>query len=108
MKVRLDPTEGSEQAGTRPAIVVSPTFMNERSNVLLVAPITSRKVDRVFEFEVLLDHEACGLEVASKALMNQLRTIDKRRIVGGYGVVDSVTQQAIDFALEIAVGLVEL
>lgn len=108
MRVRLDPIEGSEQAGTRPAVVISPTFMNERSKVLLVAPVTSRKVDRVFDFEALLDHDACGLEMKSKALLNQLRTIDKRRIVGRYGVVDDATLREIDRALEIAVGLVEL
>ena len=84
-RVRFEPTEGSEQAGVRPAVVVSPTVMNERSPVVLVAPVTSRKIERVFRFEAMMNHEACGLDQPTQAQVNQLRTIDKRRILGTYG-----------------------
>jgi mRNA interferase MazF len=107
LRVRFDPAEGSEQAGTRPAVVVSPTFMNEKLDVIIVAAITSKKVDRIFVQEVLLDYEACGLLRPSKAMLHQLRAIDKRRVLGQYGVVDRRTLAEIDSALMVAVGLTE-
>lgn len=108
VRVRLDPTEGSEQAGVRPAVVVSPTIVNERSPIVIVAPITSKKTDRVFRFEAMLDHEACRLSQPSKAQLNQLRAIDRRRVLGTYGVADDETMEAVDAAIRIATGLIRL
>jgi mRNA interferase MazF len=108
VKVRLSPTEGREQSGTRPAIVVSPTFINERSDILVVLPITSKKVDRVYPFEASIDHEAAGLEMPSKAMANQVRAIDKGRVVGVYGVADARTMASINEALQLALGLIDL
>jgi mRNA interferase MazF len=105
IRVRLDPAQGSEQAGTRPAVVISPELLNRNSSVLLVAPVTSKKTDRVFPFEALLDQSSCGLNTPSKAMLNQLRTIDKSRVTGTYGYVDREGMNEIDRALSIAVGL---
>lgn len=108
IKVRLDPTEGREQAGTRPAVVISSTFINERSQLLVVVPVTSRKLDKVYPFEAQLDHTTCGLEVPSKIMANQVRTIDKSRVIGVYGVVDEGTMAQINEAIKITLGIVEL
>jgi mRNA interferase MazF len=107
VKVRLSPSEGREQAGIRPAMVVSPTFFNERSELLVVLPITSQKVDRIYPFEVLIDHEACGLDHASKAMANQARTVDKKRVVGTYGIADKETMDKVNDVLKLTLGLVE-
>lgn len=108
IKVSLSPTLGREQAGVRPALVVSSSFFNERSDLLIVLPITSKKVDRVYPFEVALDHIACGLEAPSKAMANQVRTIDKQRVIGIYGVVGSDTLAAVDEALALTLGLTDI
>lgn len=108
IRVRLSPTEGREQAVTRPAIVVSPTFINERSGLLIVLPITSPKVDRGYPFEVLLDHVSCGLELPSKAMANQVRTIDNARVVGIYGVASEAALSQINSALQLTLGLLEI
>ncbi|MGV3617380.1 MAG: type II toxin-antitoxin system PemK/MazF family toxin [Fimbriimonas sp.] len=105
VRVRLDPVEGREQAGTRPAIVISATILNEKADVLIVAPITSKKVDRVFPFEALLDHNALGLELPSKVLLNQIRTVSKTRISGTYGVADRETLATVNAAMKITLGL---
>lgn len=105
VRVRLDPVEGREQAGTRPAIVVSAQVFNENMDVLVVAPITSKKVDRVFPFEARVDNVALGLDLPSKAMLNQIRTVAKSRIVGSYGVADLETMRAVDAALKITLGL---
>ena len=45
VRVRLDPVEGSEQAGERPALVISPDVINEHSPVILIAALTSQKTE---------------------------------------------------------------
>jgi mRNA interferase MazF len=108
VRVRLDPTEGSEQAGERPALVVSADLLNEHSPVLIIAPITSKKTERVFRFEALIEPPEGGLNMRSKVLLPQLRSLDKRRIIDVYGSVSSETMRKVDEALKIAVGLVRL
>ena len=105
VRVRLDPTEGQEQAGTRPAVILSASLINDYSNVVIVAPVTSRKTDRVFPFEAMLDHEQCGLNTPSKVMLNQLRGVSKQRILGVYGRVDAAIMTAIDSALRIALDI---
>ena len=108
VRVRYDPTEGSEQAGERPALVVSADFVNEHSPVILVAPITSKKTERVFRSEALIEPPDGGLSMRSKALLLQLRPVDKCRVTGCYGTAGPETMRRVDEALKIAVGLVRL
>jgi mRNA interferase MazF len=61
IRVRLDPVQGSEQAGERPALVISPDLINVHSPVVLVAAITSRKTERVYPFEALIQAGEAGL-----------------------------------------------
>lgn len=105
VRVRLDPTVGSEQAGERPVVVISPDLINEHSPVILVAAITSKKTDHVYPFEALIEPPEGGLSVRSKASLMQLRSIDKRRIVGSYGSVSCETMNKLEEALRIATGL---
>lgn len=73
--VALDPTIGSETKKTRPCMIVSSNEGNKRSNLVIVAPLTSKTV-RVFTFE-------CKVVVngtKGKVMLNQIRTIDKSRL----------------------------
>ncbi|NUM54283.1 MAG: type II toxin-antitoxin system PemK/MazF family toxin [Candidatus Hydrogenedentes bacterium] len=97
--------EGSEQAGQRPAIILSPDLINHHSPVVIVASVTSKKTDRVHPSEVRIEAGQAGLKIRSKVLLMQIRSIDKRRIVGKYGKVGSSIMQEIEEALRIAVGL---
>ena len=108
VRVRLDPVEGSEQSGDRPGLVVSPDLINDHSPVILVAAITSRKTEKVFPFEALIEPPDGGLQQRSKVLLMQLRSLDKRRVVGRYGRVSAVVIERVDAALKIAVGLTRL
>ncbi|MCZ7581693.1 MAG: type II toxin-antitoxin system PemK/MazF family toxin [Fimbriimonadaceae bacterium] len=108
VRVRLDPGVGSEQAGERPALVISPDIMNEYSPVVIVAAITSRKTERVYPFEALIEPPEGGLTIRSKVMLSQLRTIDKTRILTAYGALEGPTMEAVDDALAIAVGLTEI
>jgi mRNA interferase MazF len=108
IRVRLDPVEGSEQAGERPVLVISPDLINAHSPVILVAAITSRKTDRVYPFEVLLAPGEAGLPQRSKVLFMQLRAIDTRRVTEIYGSITPEIMAKVEDALKIAVGLTPL
>ena len=108
VRVRLDPVEGSEQAGSRPGLVISPDLINQHSPIILVAAITSQKLDKIFPFEALIESSKTGLPKRSKVLLMQIRALDKRRIVGHYGSVDAATLGRVDDALRIATGLTRL
>ena len=85
----LDPAVGSEQAGTRPVIIVSDEGYNRAMNLVTVLPITSRKPGRrIYSNEVLLEDGTCGLTVESIALAHHIRTISKRRLTKAIGNLD--------------------
>ncbi len=105
VRVHLDPTEGSEQAGERPALVLSPVIINRHSPIILIAPITSKKTERIYPFEAFMEAGEGGLPMRSKALLMQTRSLDKSRLLGYYGRLSDETMQQVDQALKVAVGL---
>lgn len=108
VRVRLDPVEGSEQSGQRPGLVISPDLINQHSPVILVAAITTRKTEKVYPFEALIEPPEGGLPQRSKVLLMQLRALDKGRVLGKYGALGEETLERVDAALRIAVGLTRL
>ena len=90
----LDPAVGREQAGERPVLVVSAEALNAAYDVVMVAPITSRKNNRPARLgEVLIPAGEGGLRVDSFALCHQVRALDKRRLARRYGQVTDVALQ---------------
>lgn len=108
VRVRLDPAEGSEQRGERPGLVISSDEINLHSPVILVASLTTRKTERVYPFEVLIEAPEGGLHQTSKVMLIHLRGLDKRRIVGHYGSLSAETMKQVDAAIGIATGLTPL
>jgi mRNA interferase MazF len=104
-RVRLDPVEGSEQGGTRPVLVVSSDLLNDPLPVVTVAVITSRKTERVFPTEVLIDPPEGGLTQRSKVLLYQTRTISKTRATEVLGALSAETIRLVDAALRRALDL---
>lgn len=105
LRIRFDPSEGSEQAGERPALVISPDIINERAPIILVAPLTTRKTERVYPFEALIEPPEGGLSQRSKVMPLHIRGVDRVRITGVYGTLSPSTMQSVDEAIRIAVGL---
>jgi mRNA interferase MazF len=104
----LDPATGSEQAGTRPVLVISRERINQLLPVVNVIPLTSRRSPAriVYPNEVLLPAGTAGLRVDSIVLCYQIRTLDKSRLGQELGVVVDPNlcqeiHQAIRFQLEI-------
>ncbi len=105
VRVRLDPTEGSEQAGERPAPILSPDIINRHSPIILIAPITSKKTERIYPFEALIEPSQDCLPMRSKVLLMQTRSLDKSRLLGYYGRLPNEAMLQVDQALKIATGL---
>ncbi len=104
VQARFDPTEGSEQSGVRPAIVLSPDITNRRSPLLILAPLTSRNTERIYPHEVAIS-QGNVVRLDSKILLGQLRSMSKSRVLSFYGHVSDATMRDVDAALQIAVGL---
>jgi mRNA interferase MazF len=106
--VNFDPTIGSEIRKTRPALVVQNDIANRYSPVTIVAAITSQIGERIYPTEVPVEVGQSDLNRRCVVLLNQIRAIDKRRLVKKLAVFDSVLMEKVNQALEISLGLVDL
>ncbi|MEK6983320.1 MAG: type II toxin-antitoxin system PemK/MazF family toxin [Nanoarchaeota archaeon] len=105
--VNLDPTIGHEIKKSRPSVIIQNDLGNKYSPITIIAPITSQNIAKIYPIEVLLRRNL-GLEKDSKALLNQIRAIDKGRLIKKLGRVDGETMANIDAAIEISLGLVQI
>jgi mRNA interferase MazF len=106
--VNFDPTIGAEIQRTRPALVVQNDIANRHSPITIVAAITSQFDDPLYPTEVLIQPPEGGLTLPSVVLLNQIRSIDKRRLVRRLGMLMPATMTRVDRAILISVGLVEI
>lgn len=107
--VTLDPTEGSEQRGTRPCLVVQNDVGNENAPTTIVAPFTTSFGDRLYPFEVLVRADECALREDSVALCSQLRTVSiEHRIGDVIGSIPDDRLDDVDTALEYSLGLTDV
>lgn len=99
----LSPVVGSEQGGVRPALVIQNDIGNKHSPTVIVAAITSKDKPCLPTHISLAGLQA--LEHNSIVLLEQIRTIDKRRLTEYIGSVGAETMKAVDAALAVSVGL---
>jgi len=102
--VRLDPAVGSEIKKTRPALIVSNDTNNEYASLVTVLPI-SGKGDKVYPFEAALSGAASGLSKPSKVKCQQIRTLDKERLIKRLGAADNSLLPDIEEALKLHLDL---
>ena len=100
----LDPTVGSEIRKTRPVVVISNDVNNANNNVVTVLPITSNTT-HVFSFEVLLPKGIGGLPKDSKAKADQIRTLDKSRLIKSIGTLPESYIVLVDEAIKLHLAL---
>ncbi len=102
---RLDPVEGSEQAGTRPAVIVSRDIINDRSTHVIIVPVTTFHGKRRLPSHTLLRAGDGGLANDSIALCEQVRAVSKSRIGRHWGTLSDASMSGIDNALLSALAL---
>ncbi len=104
--VRLDPIEGSEQAGTRPAVIVSRDSINRHSPVVIICPLTSAdRVTRLYPSDVLVRTPEGGLSTDSVVLTLQVRAVTKTRLTQQLGALEPDTLAQVAQALKITLDL---
>jgi mRNA interferase MazF len=100
-EVNLNPVIGAETGKSRPALIVSNDINNEFSLTVTVLPITSQPAQKQYPFEVLVLKNVAGLTADSRIKANQVRTVDKRRLVGFTGSLPSEYLPKVEKALKI-------
>ena len=102
----LNPVVGSEQGGKRPVLVIQNDIGNAYSPTVIVAAITSQINKSRLPTHVELLAEECGLEKDSVLLLEQIRTIDKQRLIQRITELDPKIMSYVNEALKISLGLV--
>jgi len=103
--VSFDPTVGAEIKKTRPALIVQNDIANRWSPITIVAAITSQFEEPLYPAEVLVKAPEGGLGVDSVVLLNQVRSIDKRRLIKRLGALKADTMIRVDRATLLSLGL---
>jgi mRNA interferase MazF len=106
--VNFDPTIGREIKKIRPAVVIQNDISNRYSDITIVAAITSKFGPKAYPTEVVIKAGEAGLQADSAVLLNQIRSIDQKRIVKKLGKVEPATLRLVDKAIAISLGLIPL
>mgnify|MGYP001040630860 FL=1 len=97
----LDPVVGKEISKTRPVVVISNDKNNEFSATVTVLPLTSRSLQKIYPFEVFLPKGAGNLPKDSKVKADQIRTLDKSRLLTLIGKLEGEEIIQIEKAMKI-------
>ena len=101
----LSPVVGSEQGGTRPVLVVQNNVGNKYSPTVIIAAITSQLSKAKLPTHIELSRERYNLQKDSVVLLEQIRTLDKKRLKEKIGSIDKLTMQQVDIAIMISLGI---
>lgn len=100
----LDPVVGSEQGGIRPVVVVQNDRGNRHSTTVIIAAVTSSSKKAGLPVHVPITAEESGLARDSVVMLEQLRTLEKSRLMGYLGRLSPSAMQRVDKALALSLG----
>ncbi len=101
----LSPVIGSEQGGLRPVLIIQNDVGNKYSPTVIAAAITSRQSKSNLPTHITLGAQNFGLQKDSVVLLEQVRTLDKKRLKGKMGELDNRSMQLVNDAIQISLGL---
>ena len=101
----LSPVVGSEKGGTRPVLIIHNNLGNKHSPTVIAAAITSQMNKAKLPTHIELAGTAVGLTKDSIVLLEQIRTIDKRRLREHMGRLDQEMMDKVDNAIAVSFGL---
>ena len=101
----LSPVVGSEQGGLRPVLIVQNDTGNRHSPTVIAAAITSQTGKAKLPTHIELAAMSCGLPKDSVILLEQIRTLDKRRLRERMGCLDEKLMHRVDSAIAVSFGL---
>ena len=101
----LSPVVGSEQGGIRPVLIIQNDTGNRYSPTVIAAAITSQMGKAKLPTHIEVAAQCCGLPKDSVILLEQIRTLDKRRLRERMGRVDGAVMERVDDAIAVSFGL---
>lgn len=101
----LSPVVGSEQGGIRPVLIVQNNVGNKYSPTVIAAAITSQRDKTKLPTHIQINANNTGLAKDSIVLLEQVRTLDKRRLKERMGKLDESSMEQVNAALSISFGL---
>ena len=101
----LRPVVGSEQGGVRPVLIIQNDVGNRHSPTVIAAAITSQLGKAKLPTHIALAAQGSGLPKDSVILLEQIRTLDKRRLRERMGRVDGAVMEQVDAAIAVSFGL---
>ncbi|MCM1313794.1 MAG: type II toxin-antitoxin system PemK/MazF family toxin [Ruminococcus sp.] len=101
----LSPVVGSEQGGIRPVLIVQNDIGNKHSPTVIAAAITSQRDKTHLPTHIEVQADKCGLAKDSIVLLEQIRTLDKKRLKDKMGELDLGAMNKVNTALSISFGL---
>ncbi|MBO5852192.1 MAG: type II toxin-antitoxin system PemK/MazF family toxin [Clostridia bacterium] len=101
----LSPVIGSEQGGVRPVLIIQNDIGNKYSPTVIAAAITSQKDKTKLPTHIQVNASGCGLSKDSIVLLEQVRTIDKKRLKERMGALDTASMDMVNKALTVSFGL---
>ena len=104
----LDPALGHEIKKTRPALVIQNDITNRFGMTTIVAAITSKVSVPPYPNEVVIQPSTFGLEVVSTVRLDQIRTVDRKRLLKRLGQANEDVMRKVDEAISISLGLIKL
>jgi len=87
--IRLDPTQGREIRKTRPCLIISPDEMNQHIDTVIIAPMTTKS--RPYPTRVQVRFKGKSGQI----VLDQIRTVDKSRLVKRVGRIDELTRRQV-------------
>lgn len=103
--VQLDPTIGSEIAKMRPSVIISNNIGNQVADRVIVAPMTTANVGKVYPFEVKVESGEGGVAQPSKILLDQIRTVDKARLGNRLGQLPAARIEEMNRAIRLSLAM---
>ena len=104
----LSPVVGSEQGGLRPVLIIQNDVGNRYSPTVIAAAITSRMGKNRLPTHIDIHADRVGLAKDSVVLLEQIRTLDKRRLKERMGHLDDQTMQTVHSAIAVSFGIVAI
>jgi len=101
----LSPVVGSEQGGMRPVLIVQNDIGNRYSPTVIAAAITSQQNKAKLPTHIEIEARTYGLSKNSVVLLEQVRTLDKKRLGERMGCLDDMLMQRVDDAIAVSFGL---
>ena len=101
----LNPVQGSEQGGIRPVLIIQNDIGNKASPTVIIAAITSKGKQKGLPTHVTIRLEEGSLPKESMAMLEQIRTIDKDRLIKYVGRIDTGSANAIERASLASLGI---